>query len=285
MQYSRRGCRTDAVCGKHQIPVLETIAGRANLLHYPPAQLRTDRRHRLQFGQRPRRQGRCHPCHRHPLAGFHHRLVDGVFARRAVHRLNAARHDAGKHMSLPVVGDARLGASALDGGLRLSGAGSDWTGVARAQAEWNDYVADNVARRPRPNGRSYAQAIGAVNAPATSATALSRRPAACRPKSRPIGARFRLGTVDVEFGFSCMGYEIAGGWGARIAPARTRARAGHHRLCRRRLLSADEFRHLFLGSDRREADRPGLDNGGFAVINKLQNNTGNDSFNNLIARL
>ncbi len=26
-----------------------------------------------------------------------------------------------------------------------------------------------------------------------------------------------IGTVDVEFGFSCMGYEIAGGWGARIA--------------------------------------------------------------------
>ena len=25
-----------------------------------------------------------------------------------------------------------------------------------------------------------------------------------------------------------------------------------------------------------------LDNGGFAVINKLQNNTGNESFNNLI---
>ena len=25
-----------------------------------------------------------------------------------------------------------------------------------------------------------------------------------------------IGTVDVEFGFSCMGYEIAGGWGGRI---------------------------------------------------------------------
>jgi 3D-(3,5/4)-trihydroxycyclohexane-1,2-dione acylhydrolase (decyclizing) len=29
-----------------------------------------------------------------------------------------------------------------------------------------------------------------------------------------------IGTVDVEFGFSCMGYEIAGGWGARIAQSR-----------------------------------------------------------------
>ena len=26
-----------------------------------------------------------------------------------------------------------------------------------------------------------------------------------------------LGTFDCEFGFSCMGYEIAGGWGAKMA--------------------------------------------------------------------
>jgi 3D-(3,5/4)-trihydroxycyclohexane-1,2-dione acylhydrolase (decyclizing) len=75
--------------------------------------------------------------------------------------------------------------------------------------------ADNVAHGNRPN--SYAQAIGVVNA-------------LCDPRDRVVTAAgglpaevtanwrtLDIGTVDVEFGFSCMGYEIAGGWGARIA--------------------------------------------------------------------
>jgi 3D-(3,5/4)-trihydroxycyclohexane-1,2-dione acylhydrolase (decyclizing) len=76
-------------------------------------------------------------------------------------------------------------------------------------------VQDNVAHGNRPN--SYAQAIGVVNA-------------LCDPRDRVVTAAgglpaevtanwrtLDIGTVDVEFGFSCMGYEIAGGWGARIA--------------------------------------------------------------------
>jgi 3D-(3,5/4)-trihydroxycyclohexane-1,2-dione acylhydrolase (decyclizing) len=75
--------------------------------------------------------------------------------------------------------------------------------------------AGNVAHGNRPN--SYAQAIGVVNA-------------LCDPRDRVVTAAgglpaevtanwrtLDIGTVDVEFGFSCMGYEIAGGWGARIA--------------------------------------------------------------------
>jgi 3D-(3,5/4)-trihydroxycyclohexane-1,2-dione acylhydrolase (decyclizing) len=80
---------------------------------------------------------------------------------------------------------------------------------------WDAYVADNVSYGNRPN--SYAQAIGVVNA-------------LCDPRDRVVAAAgglpaevtanwrtLDIGTVDVEFGYSCMGYEIAGGWGARIA--------------------------------------------------------------------
>ena len=44
-------------------------------------------------------------------------------------------------------------------------------------------------------------------------TAAGGLPAEVTANWRTLG----IGTVDVEFGFSCMGYEIAGGWGARIA--------------------------------------------------------------------
>jgi len=91
------------------------------------------------------------------------------------------------------------------------------------------------------------------------------------------------GTVDVEFGFSCMGYEIAGAWGARIAQAELEPERDTVSFC-------GDGSYLMLNSDLYSAVLSEkklivlvLDNGGFAVINKLQNNMGQDSFNNLIA--
>ena len=53
-------------------------------------------------------------------------------------------------------------------------------------------------------------------------------------------------TYDCDFGFSCMGYEIAAGWGHAMAdPDATPDRDG-----RRRLVSAHEFRHLLVGPHR-----------------------------------
>jgi 3D-(3,5/4)-trihydroxycyclohexane-1,2-dione acylhydrolase (decyclizing) len=147
---------------------------------------------------------------------------------------------------------------------------------------WDAYVADNVASGSnRPN--SYAQAIGAVNA-------------LCDPRDRVVTAAgglpaevtanwrtLDIGTVDVEFGFSCMGYEIAGGWGARIAQA-------EREPDKDTIVFVGDGSYLLMNSDIYSSVLSNkkliilvLDNGGFAVINKLQNNTGNESFNNLIA--
>ena len=68
---------------------------------------------------------------------------------------------------------------------------------------------------------SYAQVIGVVNGLCHSATG-SLRAAGGLPAE--VAANWRTkstGTVDIEYGFSCMGYEIAGGWGARIAQMET----------------------------------------------------------------
>ena len=92
-----------------------------------------------------------------------------------------------------------------------------------------------------------------------------------------------IGTVDVEFGFSCMGYEIAGAWGARIAQAQMEPDQDVITFC-------GDGSYMMLNSDIYSSVLSAkkmivlvLDNGGFAVINKLQNNTGNESFNNLLA--
>jgi 3D-(3,5/4)-trihydroxycyclohexane-1,2-dione acylhydrolase (decyclizing) len=148
------------------------------------------------------------------------------------------------------------------------------------RAKWNGYVAENVRPGNRPN--SYAQAIGVVNA-------------LCDPSDRVVAAAgglpaevtanwrtLKTGTVDVEFGFSCMGYEIAGAWGARIAQCEGEADSDTISFC-------GDGSYLLMNSDIYSSVLTGkklivlvLDNGGFAVINKLQNNTGQVSFNNLI---
>ena len=196
--------------------------------------------------------------------------------------LNAGRHDAAKHQSLAVVGDAKLGLSALGAALGAHRAPEGWLAEAQTHRRtWDAYVAANVAHDNRPN--SYAQAIGVVNALCDPrdrvVTAAGGLPAEVTANWRTLG----IGTVDVEFGFSCMGYEIAGGWGARIAQAEAEPDQDT-------IVFVGDGSYLLMNSDIYSSVLTDkklivlvLDNGGFAVINKLQNNTGQASFNNLIA--
>ena len=196
--------------------------------------------------------------------------------------LNAARHDAAKHMSMTVVGDAKLGLNALGEALGTHQAPAAWVSDAQTErGKWQEYVAENTRIGNGPS--SYAQAIGVVNA-------------TCDPRDRVVAAAgglpaevtanwrtLDISTVDVEFGFSCMGYEIAGGWGARIAQVEKEPDKDT-------IVFTGDGSYLLMNSDiyssvltEKKMIILVLDNGGFAVINKLQNNTGNESFNNLIA--
>jgi len=157
----------------------------------------------------------------------------------------------------------------------------NWLGEAQSERkQWDEYVSDNVRPGNRPN--SYAQAIGVVNDLCDSrdrvVTAAGGLPAEVTANWRTLD----IGTVDVEFGFSCMGYEIAGGWGSRIAQC-------ENEPDKDTIVFVGDGSYLLMNSDIYSSVLTGkkliilvLDNGGFAVINKLQNNTGNTSFNNLI---
>ena len=282
VQYSGAVAELTAFAETHDIPVIETIAGRANLLDTHPLNIGP-------VGVTGSDSANAVAERADLILAVGTRLQDfttgswTAFARDArLVTLNVGRHDAAKHMATSVVGDAKLGLAALGQALDGYRAPSDWTGFAKAErARWTASVADNVKPGNRPN--SYAQAIGAVNA-------------LCAPDDRVVAAAGGLpaevtanwrtlkpGTVDVEFGFSCMGYEIAGGWGARIAQAEKEPEADTIVFC-------GDGSYLLMNSDiyssvltEKKLIVLVLDNGGFAVINKLQNNTGQDSFNNLIA--
>ncbi|MFV1463129.1 MULTISPECIES: 3D-(3,5/4)-trihydroxycyclohexane-1,2-dione acylhydrolase (decyclizing) [unclassified Phaeobacter] len=283
VQYSRAVAELTAFAEAHQIPVVETIAGRANLRDTHPLNIGP-------IGVTGSDSANAIAAEADVILAVGTRLQDfttgswTAFAQDAQFiSINAARHDAGKHCALPVVGDAQRALLDLGSACQGYSAPQDW--VARAQEErrsWVAYVADNISYGDnRPN--SYAQAIGVVNA-------------LCDPRDRVVAAAGGLpaevtanwrtlepGTVDVEFGFSCMGYEISGAWGARIAQTEREPE-------RDTIVFVGDGSYMMLNSDiyssvlsRKKLIILVLDNGGFAVINKLQNNTGNTSFNNLLA--
>lgn len=282
VQYSGATAELAAFAEAHQIPVVETIAGRANL----------EDTHALNIGPvgvTGSDSANAIATKADVIVAVGTRLQDfttgswTAFSHDArIISINTARHDAAKHRSVAVVGDARLALRQLQKAMALYKAPTEWTSFAQQEREkWNSYVAVNVSYGNRPN--SYAQAIGVVNAH-------------CDPDDRIVCAAgglpaevtanwrtLKTGTVDVEFGYSCMGYEIAGGWGARIAQSESQPSQDT-------IVFTGDGSYLMLNSDLYSSVLTNkklivlvLDNGGFAVINKLQNNTGNESFNNLFA--
>ena len=131
--------------------------------------------------------------------------------------LNARRFDATKHQAFPIVGDARESIVELGGALGAWRADEGW--MLRGQAEyahWNDMVA--AATRPtNTNVPSYAQVVGVANKVAGERD-LALTAAGGFPGELCKNWQVKTpGTFDCEFGFSCMGYEIAGAWGAKMA--------------------------------------------------------------------
>mgnify|MGYP001089027368 FL=1 len=282
VQYSRAVDELTSFAEAHQIPVVETIAGRANMLADHPLNIGP-------IGVTGSDSANIIAEQADVIVAVGTRLQDfttgswTAFAMDAKFiSINAARHDAGKHMSLPIVGDAKVSLAALASAATGYKAPSEWTSLAQDERKkWDAYVEDNVSFGDnKPN--SYAQAIGVVN---DLCDKRDRIVAAAGGLPAEVTANWRtldIGTVDVEFGFSCMGYEIAGAWGARIAQSEQEPDRDTITFC-------GDGSYLMLNSDiyssvlsNKKIIALVLDNGGFAVINKLQNNTGNESFNNLI---
>jgi 3D-(3,5/4)-trihydroxycyclohexane-1,2-dione acylhydrolase (decyclizing) len=86
------------------------------------------------------------------------------------------------------------------------------------------------------------------------------------------------GGYHLEYGYSCMGYEIAGGLGVRLARARGEV-----------FVMVGDGSYLMLNSELQSSVMMGkklivtvLDNGGFGCINRLQQACGGAAFNNLV---
>ena len=265
----------------HHIPVVETIAGRANMIH-------DDIYNCGPLGTTGSNSANTIAGDADVILAIGTRLQDfttgswTVFHHDAkIIHINVARHDAIKHTALAVIGDAKLSLIDLSKALGDYKTEQSWRNFAHQEKrQWDKYVDNNIY--PNNNYISYAHVVGKVNQLCDKndriVTAAGGLPAEVCANWRTL----QKGSVDIEFGYSCMGYEIAGAWGARIAQMECEKNTDT-------IVFVGDGSYLMMNSDIYSSVLTGkkliiivCDNGGFAVINKLQNNTGNESFNNLI---
>ncbi len=193
--------------------------------------------------------------------------------------INAARFDAMKHRAHPVVGDALESINDIDAKLGNYKAPAKRLETAqRLYADWNRFL-DKGQAPTNQEIPSYAQIVGVVNKMANPddvmVTAAGGLPGETIKNWRCKSPH----TFDCEFGYSCMGYEIAGGWGHAMA------KGGNGTP----IVMVGDGSYMMMNSDIHSSILTGhkmivvvCDNGGFGVINRLQTGMGGASFNNLL---
>ncbi len=191
--------------------------------------------------------------------------------------INVDAMDAHKLGGLPLVGDARATLESLDRLLANSARThmTDVRAVAALKREWNEAVDEHVTVRP-DRDLTQANVIGIVNA-----IAAPRDVVVCAAGGMP-GDLLKLWrptdpkSYHVEYGYSCMGYEIAGGLGVKMAaPDRTV------------FVMCGDGSYLMLHTEIVTSIQEGfkivivlVDNGGFQCIRGLQVSAGTPAFGN-----
>jgi len=199
-------------------------------------------------------------------------------AQKTIIGLNVQPFDAGKHRALPLVADAREGLAELTEAIGGWKAPESWTANARTgKTDWRK-EADKATAASNAALPSDAQVIGAVQRALGSDVILLHAAGGLPGELHKLWQAGLPGSYHAEYGYSCMGYEIAGGLGAKMA-----------RPDKDVVVMVGDGSYLMLNSEIATSVMLGLkltivllDNRGFGCINRLQNATGGQSFNNLL---
>lgn len=262
----------------HNIPLTETIAGKSSLVHNHPA-------HIGPIGIVGSTSANEMAMQADVIIAIGTRLMDYTTGSWTAFKkdakfisINVARFDAKKHLAHAVIGDALTVLEDMIPELENYKADTDWIEQGRQLfTQWNEAL-DNYQKPSNTTAPTYAQVIGVVNEKADERdlviTAAGGFPGEAVKNWRVKSEH----SFDCEFGFSCMGYEIPAGWGAAMADK-----------TRTPIVMIGDGTYMMMNSDIYSTVLTGhkiilivCDNGGYAVINRLQNAKGGASFNNLI---
>ncbi|MEQ6901847.1 3D-(3,5/4)-trihydroxycyclohexane-1,2-dione acylhydrolase (decyclizing) [Nocardioides sp. YIM 152588] len=293
VRYSGAGAEAIAFAERHHVPVVETVAGRTLVPHDHPL-------YGGALGIIGSSSANALALEADVVLAVGTRLQDfttsswtGFSSDVRLVTVNAARFDAVKHNAHAVTGDAREALEELSGALGDTRFGTAWAErAAEVKRAWDDHV-DTLRAGVGPEGvLTYATVTGVVNDASGPddyvLTASGGMPGELhggwRTGEVKHGAAATSGaTMDLEYGFSCMGYEVVAPWGAAIAREQTHPNGlvtsifgdGSYLMLNSEIYSAAFAGHPYVAVV--------CDNEGFAVIHRLQTNQGADGFNNLLA--
>ena len=279
VHYSGAEAKLQAFAERHNIPVVETMAGKACLLSAHPLNAGPT-------GVTGCESANALAAEADVVIAVGTRLQDfttgswtGFDPAARFVGINAAGFDAIKHSSTPVVGDAGECLSELTPLLGDWVSSESWSErAARETVNYHAYI-DKIATPTETGLPTYAQVVGAVDRAALPSdyalTAAGGFPGELNNGWRAKG----LDSYDCEYGFSCMGYEISGAWGAKMA------------MPDREVISfVGDGSYMMMNSDLYSSVLAGhklivivCDNGGFAVIHRLQTSQGGAGFNNMLS--
>ena len=204
---------------------------------------------------------------------------NALFSGRMI-SINVQTHDAVKQGALALIGDADETLSALDEALPdFALAPSYAEEVGRLQQAWAADVGAVTSAAGANQLPSDAQVIGAVNRAVPDHTIVVGAAGSMPGELHKLWQTGQTDGYHMEYGFSCMGYEVAAGIGVNMAcPDRPN------------VVFAGDGSYLMMNSELATAVMMGLsftlvitDNRGFGCINRLQAATGGAPFNNLLS--
>jgi 3D-(3,5/4)-trihydroxycyclohexane-1,2-dione acylhydrolase (decyclizing) len=268
---------------RHGVPVCETQAGKSSLPWDHPLQLGS-------VGVTGSPAANALASEADLILAVGTRLADfttgsnSLFPKARLVSLNVNPFDATKARGIPLLADARLGLEALTAGLPHWQAEPAWTERAKAEAAaWRSTV-DRITQRRDLNAGELpydGEVIGAVQRSSPKSTADDIVVCAAGTLPAELHKLWRTSTpggYHMEYGYSCMGYEIAGGLGVKMA-----------RPDREIIVMLGDGSYLMLNNEIATSvmlDKKLiillLDNRGYGCINRLQQSCGGKPFNNML---
>ena len=275
--YADAGAALAAFAERHGVPVVETQAGKGALPGAHPLNLGG-------VGVSGSAAANALAAEADLVLAVGSRLTDIITGSRTLLPgrarlvgLNVNPADAARHGALPLVADAAEGLERLSERLGGRRAASAWLDrAAAAQRDWDAArsVAIAPGNAPLP---SDAQIVGAVRRATGPDDVVVAAAGGLPGELHKFWRAGAPGGYHVEYGYSCMGYEIAGGLGVKMALPD-----------RRVIVLVGDGSWLMMNSEIATSVALGLpltvvllDNRGFACIDRLQRAAGGRPFNNL----
>jgi 3D-(3,5/4)-trihydroxycyclohexane-1,2-dione acylhydrolase (decyclizing) len=280
--YSQAGAALAAFCEAHGVPMGETQAGKGSVAWHHPLNAGA-------IGVTGSPAANALAAEADLIVAIGTRLQDfttgshTLFGQARLLSINVQAFDAAKWGGAAVVADARATLELMAPALRGWQAEATWTARARtAVADWNARVDALTTADPQGALPYDAEVIGAVRDSAERASD-AHDVVVCAAGTLPaelhkLWRAAHPGGYHMEYGYSCMGYEIAGALGVKQARPECEV-----------IAMVGDGSYLMLNSEIATSVMLGLkiivvvlDNRGFGCIQRLQLASGGARFNNLL---